>query len=437
MLVLSCKKESHPLGLEVQPEYDILHANVKELKPVSIYTQAVDSILSFNDDLKFLGSIQDASFGRTDVGLYVNPNISVSNLSFGDTAVLISSEIVLQAYEVEYMGLASSILNYSVYTLDSALSQDRIYYSNNMGLHNTNSVVAAYTGSYTTLDAKVVIRIPVDSLFASDILKNPQYLVDNATFQAKYKGFYISSASSQLNPSSNPGIITRFDLSSSLSGLYLKYKVGPKQSEIKSFRFTFNGDDAVRYNTVKYQAMQGGHYLLTGQLKGDTAKGNESVFLKGLACTIAKVNIPISKNSADSSYISVNRAEVIFNVDESFLPSSADGKYEAPPILCLIPLDENGNESLSAHSYNVSNLSRYNGVYDNSAKRYVFDIARFAQLVMRGSRVNHGFHLVVTDPSMPKVLHRDQYQNRVVLHGMNKGDLRPRCNLYYVNMKEK
>lgn len=434
LALFSCKKPSNPLGLEVQPEYDQLQAALSEVQPVSMYTIYNDSTYAFNGSLKYMGSNQDPSFGRTDVGLYLNANLAVSNLTFGTQAQITSAEIILEASGLEYTGDASTIMNYSVYTLDSSLSTKRLYYTNTSLLHNTNSVVAAYTGSYTTIDGKVVLRIPVDTGFAGTILRDQAALVDNAAFQAKYKGFYISSKSSNLNPVSAQGIVTLFDLSTALSGLHLYYKRTPTSAE-ESFRFTFTGDAAVKFNTVNYQASQGGSYLLTQQIKGDTSLGNENTFLKGLGCTIVKVKIPGLKSTTDSSFVSVNRAEVIFNVDESYKPSS--GKYEAPPILTLIPLDQNGNESLGSHSYNVSNLSRYDGKYDSDKKRYVFDIARFVQLVMNGDRKNYGFNLVVADPDISKVIVRDQYQNRVVFYGLNKLDLKPKCNLYYVKMKER
>lgn len=434
VVLFSCKKPSNPLGLEVQPEYDQLQAALSEVQPVSMYTVGNDSTYAFNGSLKYLGSNQDPSFGRTDVGLYLNANLAVSNLTFEPQTQITSAEIILEASGLEYTGEASTIMNYSVYPLDSSLSTKRLYYTNITSLHNTNSVVGAYTGSYTTIDGKVVLRIAVDTGFAGTILRDKAALVDNTAFQAKYKGFYISSKTSNLNPVSAQGIVTLFDLSTSLSGLYLRFKRTPGSTE-ESFRFTFTGDAAVKFNTVEYQPNQGGSYLLTQQIKGDTLPGNENTFLKGLGCTIIKVKIPGLKSTTDSSYVSVNRAEVIFNVDESFKPIS--GKYEVPPILALIPLDQNGNESLGSHSYNVSNLSRYNGKYDSDKKRYVFDIARFVQLVMNGDRKNYGFNLVVADPDISKVIVRDQYQNRVVFYGLNRLDLKPKCNLYYVKMKER
>jgi len=431
---LSCKKESKPLGLEVQPEYDQLQSSILAALPVYAHTLYNDSIISFNSSLKYLGSNQDPAFGRTDVGLYLNANLDRSNVYFGgDSAILTSAEIILEASGLNYVGEASTILNYKVYPLDSSLSKTRTYYSNTTSLHSSNTLVAAFSGSYSTLDGKVVLRIPVNSNFANLILKDSLNLLDNASFQSVYKGFYISSESSQLNPVSAQGIVTLFDLSTSLSGFYLRYKRNSNAVE-ETFRFLFTGDQSVRYNTINYQPYQGGNYLLTKQLKGDTAIGNENAFLKGIGNTILKVNIPDLVKQNDSFYVSVNRVEVIFNIDKSFLPPL--GKYEPPSILTLIPLNELGVESYGSHSYNVSNLSRYNGKYDEANNRYLFDISRFVQLIMRGDRKNYGFHLVVADPDISKVVKRDENQDRVVFYGANRLSLRPICNMYYVKLKE-
>lgn len=430
----ACKKDNSLLSTDVQPKYDLLNAELIESQPITMYTRRVDSVISYDDPFKFLGSNQDQYFGRTDIGLYVNTGINVTNLNFGADSKLTSSEIILEVASTEYTGDASTIMTYSVFPLDEAIHPDSIYYTSQTNLHNTTSVVAAFTGSYTTLDGKVVLRIPVDTAFASYILKNPQFLTDNATFQAKYKGFYITSQFTHLNPTSSQGIISLFNLNSGLSGLYLRYKKTPTAVE-ESYKFNFDGDNISRYNTVSYQPYQGGNNLLLSQLQGDTLTGNQNTFLKGLAGTVINVNIPGLNKLADSAYVSVNRADVVFNIDNSFKPAS--GKYNPPPILSLIPLDSTGKESLGGHSYNVGNLTRYDGKYNESTQQYIFDISRFVQLLMRGSRKNYGFRLVVADPDITKVLFRDDYINRVVFHGLNKYDLRPKCNLYYVKMDAK
>lgn len=430
----ACKKDNSLLSTDVQPGYDLLNAELIESQPITMYSERVDSVISYDDPFKFLGSNQDQYFGRTDIGLYVNTGINVTNLNFGADTKLSSSEIILEVASTEYTGDAATIMTYSVFSLDSTIQADRSYYTSQKNLHNANNVVAAYTGSYTTIDGKVVLRIPVDTAFASFILRNPQFLTDNATFQAKYKGFYITAQYTNLNPTSSQGIISLFNLNSALSGLYLRYKKTPTSAE-ESYKFNFDGDNISRYNTVTYQPYQGANSMLIGQLQGDTLIGNQNTFLKGLAGTIVKVNIPGLNKLADSSYVSVNRADVVFTIDNAFKPAS--GKYNPPPILSLIPLDSTGKESLGGHSYNVSNLSKYDGKYNESTQQYTFDISRFVQLLMRGSRKNYGFHLVVADPDITKVVFRDDYINRVAFHGLNKYDLRPRCNLYYVKMDAK
>lgn len=432
-LFTACKKVSQPIGLEVQPDYDLLQASTKAVQPVELLSIRVDSIQISNTALKYLGANQDPFFGRTDVGLCLNANLSGSLVDFGSQAEFQSAEIILEASGLEYMGDAATAMSYSVFSIDSALSVKNKYYSTQKPVYSSTSVVGAYTGSYTTIEGKVVVRIPVFKSFADSILKNPQYTIDNSTFQKRFKGFYISCSSSALNPSGSPGIVTLFDLSTALSGFYLRYKRTPTSVE-ESYRFSFTGDAAVRYNTIDYYPFQGGHFLLTQQLKGDSAKAQEDAFLKGLGCLSVNVKIPGLKSTVDSFYTSVNRAEVVFNVDELFTPTL--GKYEAPPILTLIPLNSDGTESYGGHSYNVSNLSRYDGKYNSSTKQYVFDIARYAQLVVNGERQNYGFRLVVADPDFSKFIFRDIYQNRIVLHGSNKGTLSPRFTLYYVKLRE-
>ena len=97
-------------------------------------------------------------------------------------------------------------------------------------------VLGAFTGSYTILEGKVVLRIPIDKNFASAILTNPEYLYSNVAFQNVYYGFYI-----KCSLTNDDGVITRFDLEDDLSGFYLYYQNGsPTATKAdKSFRFVF------------------------------------------------------------------------------------------------------------------------------------------------------------------------------------------------------
>ena len=77
--MFSCKKQDDNsiLGLDVQPENDLVGLTISDTASVFMYTQRVDSVKSYNDQYKYLGSNQDPIFGRTDASIYTNYSISV------------------------------------------------------------------------------------------------------------------------------------------------------------------------------------------------------------------------------------------------------------------------------------------------------------------------------------------------------------------------
>lgn len=441
----SCKKDKSILGVDGQPENDGLNASFCDTAIITAFTKKTDSIISFNDKLKYLGSNQDPTFGRMDVGLYMNANIpnGVTFVSFGDDANLVSSEIILVVNTINFVGDQSTALTYSVFALDSVLDNSRPYFTSNTRLHNKNSLLGVYTGTYSVLDSKLVLRIPIDNNFAKSILNNPQYLIDNSTFLSKYKGFYITAAGSNLNPGTSAGaqgVIAHFNLEDPLSGFYLRYQKGTPSAtkENLSFRFQFSGSNALRFNTVKFDASTG-NYLLNNQLNGDSILGNQNLFLKGLGATRIKLKIPFLdylKNYADTVPLAINRAEFSFYVDPSFLGVVGSGVYYTPPKLALLPLDSLGKETYAIDQLSTTDFNlRYGGDFDATNNRYVFNIARHVQAILNKEKKNWGFHLVVADPERTEVIRRDNIAERVVLAGNNHPTLRPRFKVTYIKYK--
>ena len=448
IFLMSCKKDHSVLGVDVQPVGDALNATTQSA-PVFAYTLKYDSIISLNDRYKYLGSNQDPYFGRMDVGLYLNANIPDGKtfVNFGDDAQLTSSEIILaiNGAGLSYAGSSSSPLSFSVFPMNNALDATKVYYTNSADLYIKNSVLGAYTGTLTGYEGKLVLRIPMDADFASAVLNNPNYLLDNTTFQTVYKGFYIKS-----DIVSGEGLIAEFDLEDPVSGFYLRYKNGDPSAtkEEKSFRFTFSGTNInpIRFNTVKYDPSNGGNALLIQQVVNkDSIGGASNIFLKGLGATRAKVFIPSLKSLTDSFDVAVNRAEVIFHLDPAFALTN----YPVPTKMCLFPIDSSGKETFALDQLNLTDRTRYDGSYDSDNKRYVFNIARHAQAVLSGKIKNNGFYLVVTNVddlvtyknfyngTSTELLFagRDHFAERVVLAGSNSTQLKPVFNLSYVKLK--
>jgi len=434
--VVSCKKDHSVLGVDVQPSIDDLNAENLRNLPVSGHTLPYDSIASYGQRYKFIGSNNDPHFGRTDMGIYLNANINVSNLDFGASSVISSAEIILVVNDVEYAGNKDAVLSYSVFPMKDQLNISEIYFTSDTR-HHDPTPICTYATSYTISESgKAVIKIKLDSLYATGLLHDKDNLTSNDVFQAKYKGYYIA-ASLQNN---DEGVIYKADLDDDLSGLYLHYKSSAANDTIVDFRFTFTGSKAAKYNTVKYTPKQ----TIKDQFL-DSTLGATNLYLKGMGMTKVKIQIPFLRNYSDSFKVAVNRAELIVYVDPAFTGETS--RYYAPPKLVLLSIDSTGRETYVQDLLSSTDYARFDGVYNSSVNGYVFNIAREAQLIFNGAKKNRGFYLVVADADLSLAtiyagnskellpLKRDNYYERIVLAGSNNAQLKPVFNLNYVRFK--
>lgn len=434
--MLSCKKDHNVLGVDVQPSNDELNAENRSGLEVTAHSLPYDSIASFNSGYKYLGSNDDPYFGRTDIGLYLNPNITLTNLDFGVNSHVESAEIMLAISSTEFAGDQNAVLTYSVYPMENSLGVSEIYFTSDKRHHNASATpISVHTTSYTLSNAAPVIKINLDLTYAESILHDTANLKNNEVFQAKYKGYYIA-ANLQ---SGTEGAIYRANLDDDLSGLYLHYKTGSASTDtIIDFKFSFTGSTAARYNTVKFTPKQS----LKDQFL-DSTKGATDLYLKGMGMAKVKLQIPFLKNYSDSFKIAVNRAELILNAESL----AGTGFYAAPPKLTLLSIDSLSRETYAQDLLNTTDNFRYDGTYDETAKRYVFNLAREAQLIFEGKKKNRGFYLVVanTDVTLNTIyalsskellpLRRDNYVERVILAGSNNTQLKPVFNLSFVRFK--
>lgn len=431
--LISCKKKSDStLGTDVQDEADALFTTVSDTSTIQMHTVKYDSIRSYQDQFKYLGSNQDPVFGRTNASIFTNlslPN-SVSNISFGDDAVLDSSELIL-TFTQSFVGDSTTPLHYQVYQLTQTTEKTKAYYThhalpfNSSPLSDVTRRISKTSGFYT-------IRLPLNSTYAAAILNNPQYLLDNTTFQSIYKGFYITTKNTPLTPSAQ-GALMKIDLDNPVSGVYLYYHNGSPSSlkEPKVYRLPFSGSDAARFNNIQYDYSSGANSLLVDQLdKSDTTKGKQNIFIKGVGGSKSVIRIPFLKNYADSCPIGVNRAELIFKLDQSFL--STVGNYEPPNQISMVACDSKGQEIYIKDQYYTTDVIRFGGAYDPINKQYVFNLSRHFQDIMTNKIDNYGFYLVVADADRFSVPRRDSKAERAIFGGINNALYKPTFKLTYI-----
>lgn len=420
-LVVSCKKKDDDsvLGLDVQPENDLVGVTITDTVSVYLHTQKVDSVKSYNDQYKYLGSNQDPVFGRTDASIYTNFSISnnLTNLSFGTNPVLDSAEMIIR-YMGQSIGDTTTTLTYDVYVLNEKLSSSVSYYTSS-NIPKSYSKISTLTGRLKPRGSNICLVLPLDKNFSEYILKTTSNLTNNTAFQNAYKGVYITTSNSALGGPGS-GAIRRFDLDDDASGVALYYHDNNSQSTRgQSFLFSFRGIDALRFNNIKHNYAAGANSNLFDQVNGsgtsDTLKGNSNVYLNCFGGTRTKIYLPYLKNFSDSQNVSISRAELIIKVDEITSPYSVN--YGYPAELALIACGSDGTEELVYDQLETTDFVKYGGSYNATNKQYVFSIARQMQKIVTKDINNYGFYLVNALPNRSSVIRRDNRLQRVVLGG--------------------
>ena len=433
IILMACKKNNNRVLVDnTLPDTDILNAHYTDTFSIYLKTEKIDSIRIYNDGFKFLGSNQDPVFGRTDAELYTHfslPN-NVTNVAFPNDAVVDSAKIIL-VFTESFVGDTSTPLRYQTYLLNEDMLSSQNYYSN-----KTFNYIPTSLSDITTKPIKFkgfkTIQIPIFTGFAQSVISNPQYLVNNTTLQSMYKGFYITTKNTPLNPTTNQGALMKIDLANEVSGLYIYYHTGnpPALKESKVYQFTFNNNGSVRMNHLIYNYSSGSNVYLYNQLMGNYASASQNVFLKGLNGTRVFVDFPYLKNLKSLGNFSINRAEVVIKVDKSFIPTN--GFYNPPPALSLLALDSLGQEIFTIDQYNTNySFLSYGGNYNSDAGTYTFNISRYIQHILNGKIRYYGMVLVATDPKTTLTARKDFFAARVVLGGYQNSALKPKLKLYY------
>lgn len=436
IVLFSCKKKTDDsfLGLDVQPENDLLGVIITDTTKLNMFTQKVDYVKTYNDQYKFLGSTLDPVFGRTDASIYTNLSIAnnLTNLTFGTNPVLDSAEIVIR-WLGQSIGDTSKILTYDVYVLSEAIIPTSISSGHN---NFTNTTLNKAITPVCHVKAKYVARgnglclvLPLDYNMAQYILQTNSNLVNNSAFLAANKGFYITTENSNLS-SPSEGAIRRFDLDDALSGANFYYhEGGSASSKGQMFQFTFKGTDAARFNNINHNYSLGANSNLYDQLNGNTLKGETNVYLNCFGGTRTRITLPYLKNFSESENVSINRAELIIKVDQSFY----NPNYGYPASLALIADSMGtGKEELVYDQLETTDFIKYNGNYDAVNKQYVFNIARQVQKIITNKIGNYGFYLVNAQPSRAYVIRRDDRLNGVVFGGVANSIYKPVFKITYI-----
>ncbi|TND10344.1 MAG: hypothetical protein FD123_592 [Bacteroidetes bacterium] len=391
----SCNKESD-LGLDVQPENDLLLVGVQDTTTLRTYTVREDSARSDEAPVCLLGAINDPVFGKSTAGIFSQfmiPN-NLLNIDFGTESDLVLDSTVLSlSYKIDFYGDTTTQQTVRVYQMTESIYKDSNYYSNQVKQHYTPAPLAVKTFSprpHTRLNVDgserpAHLRIPLDPSFGQIIFNQSgtSNLQNNTNWLNFCKGFYIAP---DPNPSGE-GSIMHFSMTDSLTKITLYYRNVVTLDTLK-FSFTVPSGAAAYYNYFTHDYSTATFNLATQ----DTVNGESVAYIQGMCGLKTAIKMPYLSKWKDLGPIAVNKAELVIQADPGYI----NDLHAANVKLYLTALDSSGNSLLLIDM--LTSLGSFGGSFNSTNSEYRINLPRHMQRMIEESEPNFGFFLKEIDP---------------------------------------
>jgi len=407
-IILSGCEADEQLGLDIQPPGDELNATKTDTFSIATYTRIADSVRSDETAISLAGFYTDPVFGPLKASFCSQLRLSGTNVDFGSNVVIDSVILHLEYYSIYGNSKQNNRMTFDVFELQNSISLDSTYYSfspiesgNKLGSisfvpNNDDSVI---------LGGKILapqLRIHLDKNFGKRIVdaSDMGYLATSTTFESFFHGFSVVPTSANPN-----GSLVSFDVMSANSGLSIYYH---NDDDTLSYKFNIT-QACARYGNYNHFSHTGGQPALLNQIAGDTALGQEKLYLQPLGGTEVVLKTPHLASLNSQFSVVINRAELFVPVDATDFTTES---YPKPVKLALVKLDKDGDYAYIS-DYTIDS-DTYGGMYDEEKGCYRFVITRHLQDIITGGDESYGYVLMVSGSSI--------YGNRVVLNGPESAD---------------
>jgi hypothetical protein len=393
LLLASCKKESD-IGIDIQPDSDLIDLQISDSTTLVTYTVREDSVRTDETTVSLLGSYVDPIFGKSSAGIFTQlmlPN-NLQNIDFGATAVLDSMVLTL-AYKFDYYGDTTSTQNIVVYQMTEALVKDSNYFSNHLQqfyptpIGQVNITPKPRTKVVVGTDTLPAhIRIPIDPSFANLLFSQSgtANLANNTNLLQFFKGVYITPN----NPAqaSGQGSVLQVGMRETQTALTMYYHTA---TDTTTFSLVVPAEGAYYdYYTHDYSGTP-----VETQLNAQPGQQSE-VFLQSMGGVKTKIEFPFLDNWKNLGYnIAINQAELVIKAD----PSQATSDRPINTRLFLVAIDSLGRSKLLVDM--TESLAYYGGTVNTTNSEYRINLARHFQDMLSGDQGNYGFYLKEISPT--------------------------------------
>ena len=382
----SCNKESD-VGIDIQPEEDLIGLYVTDTTTLLTCTVLEDSLRTDETPKVIVGKYNDAYFGQSTCGLFSQFSIpgNLQDIYFGDGAIL-DSAVLMLSYDFDFYGDTLVAQTFDVYQMTEMIYKDSVYYSN-----HPKSFYPGAIGSLTFLprprtsiavgtdSLPAHVRIPLDMNWAQIVFAQSggTNLSSNTNWLTYMNGLYVS-------PSGNAGGLLYFDPLDTLTGLRLYYHTATDTAD-----FTFVVNSATAYYSYFQHDYTGADGDLTNQLQNPGTTTSNYNYVQSNSGLKTKINFPFLEMWAASlGYpIAINKAQLLVTGDAA----SATDDFPLNTRMFLTSIDSVGKEHLLLDMFESS--SYYGGSLNTTTNEYKINISRYIQGVINGDEENNGLYL--------------------------------------------
>jgi hypothetical protein len=376
LAVSSCKKKTNPLGSSVLDSESLLNSKGVDTFQLKTYTVEQDSVFSMDPEFNILGSYNDEVYGKVEANFYTQLTLSGFSPNFGNLNDLAIDSAVMS---FEYGGYYGDITEqlFEVYEISDELTRDSSYLRSsvvnvepqqlvpiNEGLITPNPLKVAIVGT-DTLDPQ--LRIPLDTVFARDLLQLAQNSTNDEDFLQSFKGLHFKVNNGFQAPGEGTALYLATTNPNSKLTVYYS-----SSTESASYDFIVTGP-AIDFNHVEtdYSGTR------VEQVINDHSLGQTEFYAQSFT-TRAKIEFNSIDSLPESAVIhsAILELPVSYYQGSNFYPSSA-----------VTVSFEIGTEGTRFSLY-PDGLS-----FNSSRKSYVIDLRGYIQRIVQGDLPNSGLFI--------------------------------------------
>lgn len=413
-----CKKKTPDnIGLPLLPGEDLLNALFTDSATLITHTVKDDSLRTDELTLQPLGNLNDPIFGITRASIFTQLSLPKANPSFGANPVLDSAVLSLVFNASQLYGDKTNPVpqKFEVYEVSEMMYKDSGYFSDDALQYYTTQQIGSATVipmsdpatdsvQVDTLKYPPHIRIRMDkNLFQHFIDTNSPLgytssYSSNASFQNKFRGIYIKSPTVH---NTGEGAILYIDLTHSFSRLTLFYH-NSTDTLLHYTHFSIDKNACARFSRYEHDYAMSPDIL--NQINTPVTVQSDKVYVQPMAGLRVKITLPYLMDFFKDEKVAINKAELILPVDAG----TVDSVFTAHPKLVATI----GDSTLHILPDFFEGSAYFGGDYDATRKEYRFNIARYIQQILNGTRKNEGLYIITNA--------RQTTANRVQLIGGSK-----------------